>query len=101
MNDVDAVGDVERLAERDCDVEQQRRVESSACQALLERLAVEQLHHQECVSIPGIPDVVNRADIRVLQRRDGPRLALKAFTGSDRAEEMPREYLDRDFTIQA
>ena len=45
-------------------------------ESLLECFSVEILHHDDIVAIKGC-DVVNGADVRVVQRRNGPRLMLK------------------------
>ncbi len=45
---------------------------------LLQRLAFEQLHRDECSAINFI-DLVNHADIRMVQSRRGPCLAPKSL----------------------
>jgi hypothetical protein len=45
----------------------------------LERLALEEFHHDE-VDVVLASDIVQGADVLVRQRRDGPRLALEAET---------------------
>ena len=44
----------------------------------LERRAVQQLHHDEMLALV-LADVVDRADVRVVERRGGARLAPEAF----------------------
>ena len=46
--------------------------------ARLERLALEQLHHHELLAVV-LADVVQRADVRMAQRRDDPGLAQEAL----------------------
>ena len=67
---------VERIDQSERDVHSGRDVQRSARQALLQRFTLEQLHGDERRIRA---DVVNRADIRVIQRRGGARLALKPF----------------------
>ena len=58
----------------------------AAHEAIGERLAIEQLHH-EVVHAVLVPDVVDGADVRVVQRGDGARFALEpdaAFRGPSR-----------------
>ena len=63
-----------------------------AREPLLERLAFEQFHRDE--RRIGA-DVVDRADVRVVERRGGPRFALKAFQGLPRHADAGREHFDR------
>ena len=55
-------------------VERQRAL----LQAIGERLPLEQLHHEE-VRVALVADVEERADVRVVERRDRLRLALEAL----------------------
>ena len=54
--------------------------QGTAREAIGQRLAVEQLHH-EVVHAVLMPDVVDGADVRVVQRGDGARLALEPARG--------------------
>ena len=65
------------------------------CQAIGERLAFEIFHDQEVGAVLGA-DVVQRADIRVLQRRNGPRFALHALFQFGIGGEMGGKNLDGD-----
>ena len=65
MLSASAVGDIERLT----------------ADVLAKRLAVEQLHHQEWMA-RRLTDVVNRANIGMIQRRSGARLALETLSRS-------------------
>ena len=60
-------------------VERQRAL----LQAIRERFALEQLHHQE-VRVALVPDVEQRADVGVVERGDRLRLALEALAGARR-----------------
>ena len=52
--------------------------QAAARQAVGQRLALEELHHQ-VVGAVLVPDVEERADVRVAERRDGARLAREAL----------------------
>ena len=45
---------------------------------ILQRLALEQLHHHELLAVV-LADVVERADVRMVQDRDDARFALEAL----------------------
>ena len=57
------------------------------------------LHHQE-VGLALAPDVVQRADVRMVQRGDGLRLALEPLLHLGIVGEVGREDLDRDRAVQ-
>ena len=63
-----------------CDAELEQVVERQrpARDARLERLALEQLHHHELLAVV-LADVVQRADVRMAQRRDDARFAQEAI----------------------
>jgi hypothetical protein len=46
-------------------------------QAVADRLSLEQFHHDEALATM-LADVVDRADVRVVQGRSGPGFALEA-----------------------
>ena len=70
---------VEGIGDREGDVDEDRHVHRPAREPLLERLAFEQFHRDE--RRIGA-DVVDRADVRVVERRGGSRFALKALQRS-------------------
>ena len=45
-------------------------------------------------------DVVERADVRMVERRDRPRLALEALADCGFGGELRRQHLDRDVAIE-
>ena len=57
-------------------VRELRDGDRTSAESLLERFSVEILHHDDIVAFQG-RDVVNGADVRVVQRRNGARLMLK------------------------
>ncbi len=62
-------------------------------------LTLEQLQH-EVVDVVVVADVVQRADVRVIEVRDHPGLALEALPGLRLIGKMPRQYLDRDHAVE-
>jgi hypothetical protein len=66
---------------------------------LRERLALDQLHHQ-IVGLTLAADVVERADVRVVEARDRARLALEAGADLGVVDEVRRKHLDRDFAAE-
>ena len=64
-----------------------------------ERLAVEQLHH-EVVHAVLVADVVNGADVRVVQRGDGAGLALEPAPAIRVCRDLARQHLDGDAAPQ-
>ena len=81
MRDAGTVCAIERLA--DLNRDRQRlvhRQRSGSTDAVGERLAFEELEHQ-VVEIAVAADVVNGADVRIVQRGNGARLFLEATPG--------------------
>ncbi len=68
-------------------------------QALRERLPGEVLHHEEHLALV-IADVVERADVRVVQAGDGLRLALEASAAFGVGTEFGQQNLDRDRAVE-
>jgi hypothetical protein len=52
-------------------------------------------------AVSSCPDVVQGADVRVIQRGDGSRLALEALLQVRRISQMGWQHLDRDHAIQS
>src|SRR5215471_789161 len=76
MNDALAVGRVERVSNFDSKIEQQIVVQWSACDPVLQRCAIEELHDHEGAAI-FLTDVVDGANVRMVQSRSRPRLPLE------------------------
>ncbi len=75
---------------------------------LLERRAFHVLHHEEAdgsaarrIGTGRHADVVQRADVRVVERRDCSSLALESFLGLLVGRDVGRQHLDRHCTIEA
>src|SRR5689334_205356 len=76
--DAGPVGGVERVGYFDCDRPDFLRRHGRSREAVLERRAAEQFHSDECHA--GVAaDFVNRADVRVIERGCGARLAAEAL----------------------
>ena len=66
----------------------------------LQRLAVDVLHHQ-VVDVVLHPDVVERADVWMVQAGNDEGFAIEAFTTFRVVRQMLRQRLDRDGAVQA
>ena len=83
-------GDRQRLLER----------QRPLLEALRERLARDVLHHQVGGAVV-LAHVVERADVRMAQAGDGPRLALETGAATWVGAELGRQNLDGDAAIEA
>ena len=88
VGDLDAV--LERLVER----------ELAPRETGGEGLPVQILHDEEIDAVL-LPDVEQRADVRVRQRRDGAGLALETLAGGRVAGQVRRQDLEGDGAVQA
>ena len=77
MDNAFCTGRVECIGDLDAEAENQFRIHRAIADAVLQRHAVQILHRNERSPLLVI-NLVNRADIRVVQRRRGLRLTLKA-----------------------
>ena len=80
MDDARAMGLVERRRDLDRVPKGFLHREAGPREALDERLSVEILHDEEVGAVVA-PDVVQCADVRMIQRGHGARLALEALAG--------------------
>jgi hypothetical protein len=92
VNDASGMRGVKRVGDFDGDIEQRAQGHRSPVDAMLERLALEQLHDDE-VLVLVLADVVDRADVRMIQSRGRLRLALKALDGHGIARQIGGEEL--------
>ena len=99
MNDAFAMRCHHRVGDRDGNLEEFRKWQRTPAQALLERLSIEKLHHDEVVAV-GAGHVVNRADVRVVQGCNGPRFALKPRAELGIVAEAIRCQLEGDDAVQ-
>ncbi len=68
--------------------------------AVAQRLAFAVREREKETAVGRLADVVERADVRMIQRRRGPRLRFEATPGEGVAGEMRRQHLERDRTAQ-
>jgi hypothetical protein len=109
VDDSLAVRGVERQRDLLPDLQQLRERQRASLQALGQRLPFQQLHHQVMeLLLPwrslrgrGVADVVQRADVGMVQRGDGLRLALEALANLLVAGQHRGNQLDGDIAIQA
>jgi hypothetical protein len=69
-------------------------VEQPAHYAVLQRRAVEKLHGDEGLTLM-LPDLVNRADVGMVQTRGRARFAAKALQGAGILGKLRRQKLER------
>ena len=72
-----------------------RSVSGAAGDALAQRLAVDEFRDQESRAVV-IADLVNREDVRVVERRRRPRLVQKTAQSLRIAAQLRPQYLERD-----
>ena len=77
MNDSGGVRRRERVGQCNRRLQQNGKVERALAQPLLERFALEELHDDERLVFRRFADVVDGADVRMVQRGDRPRFTLK------------------------
>ena len=110
MDDARAMRRVERVADLDRDPQRLAGGSGPARQTLGQRLAFEILQHQKANRVtseagsgrgPALADVVERADVRMIERRDRARFALEAVAELRIGRELRRQNFDRDRAIEA
>jgi len=94
VDDALLVSGGEALRDLDRDVHRLADRQRAAGQALAQRLPFQQLGDQVRLAVVG-PDVVQREDAGVVQRRDRPRLLLEASQSLRVGDELRRQHLDR------
>src|ERR1700722_5262264 len=100
MNDSRPVRCFQRFADFHGNFEGLFERQRTLFQSLRQRLSLQVLHHQKIDSIL-MPNVVEDADARMIQRRYGPSFALKPFFQFGVRGEMLREDFDRYVSAQA
>ena len=101
MDDAGRMRGVERIGKGNSHINNLREFERTACNTLMNRLAPEQLHDEEFMVVRGRADIVDRADVGMLKRRDGPRFSLEPFARRSGSDEILREHFDRNVSIKA
>ncbi len=100
MHDAEPVSLVERIGHLRGDAHRRRERQRASREAIGERLALEVLEHQE-IETGVLADVVQRADVRMIERGDGPRLALEAHAEVGVARDVGGEHFDGDQPIES
>ena len=100
MNDVFAVGFVERFGNLGRDGKGSVDWNGTAAQALGERFAFEELHDQEWHAL-FLADVVHGADVGMADARDGPRFPLEPFELLRRRASRRGEYFDGHRAVES
>ena len=95
VDDAVRVGVGQRVSQLVRDRQQLTRRDGTAPDARLQRLAVETLH-DEVVDARVVPDVVERADVRMLEVGDHPGFTLEAFPPIGIGRRIAGEDLDGD-----
>jgi hypothetical protein len=80
VDDTFGVRSIERVGDLDCETEEHIGFDGFAGDAMPQRHAVEKLHDDEGMAIL-LPDLMNRADVGMIKRRCGLRLALEPSQG--------------------
>src|SRR5512143_1189152 len=76
MDDALGVRRFERVRNLDRQLKQSVQFQGPAVDAVLQRFALEQFHGEKMTPI-GLPDLIDYADVRVVQRRSRPRFPLE------------------------
>ena len=100
MDDAFGMRSFERVGDFDGKGEQVVHLDRTPIDAVLERLAVEKFHGDEGLAVL-LADVVNGADVRMIQRGGGLGFALETGQGLRVAGDVLREKFQRDETAQA
>ena len=100
MHDAAPVRLVQCVRDLDADPKRLFERESALCETSREGVAFEKLH-DEVLGLAVTPDVVERADVRVRELRDGLRLSLQPLARLGRGGQPRRQDLDRDLAAQA
>lgn len=78
MNDSGLVRSVESICDLDSNIKDLRALQWLTRDHVLERLPFQKLHYDERLALP-LVNLMNRADVGVVQTRGGAGFALKAF----------------------
>ena len=99
VHDAARVRGLEGVGDLDAEIEQRVELEGSRGEAVAQRLAFEQLHGDEGPPVV-LVDVVDRADVGVLERGGGARLALQPLEGLRVARQLLGQELQRDASAE-
>ena len=99
VDDPGGVRRLERVGDLDRERQQQIDLERAPGDAMLQRRPVEELHDEERAAVL-LADIVDGADVGVIQRRRGARLAAESGQGLGIVGEVRRQELQRDEALQ-
>ena len=100
VNDALGVRRIERIGHIDRNSQQRLQFERRVVDGMLQRQAIQKFHDDEGAAV-GLPDVVNRADVGMIQRRGRLRLAMKSAQRLGIACHAFGKELQRDETVEA
>ena len=99
VDDPGGVRRLQRVGDLDRERQQQIDLERAPGDAMLQRRPVEELHDEERAAVV-LADIVDGADVGVVQRRCGARLAAESLQGLGIVGEVGRQELQRDEALQ-
>ena len=99
MHDAGAVSSVECRRHLDRELERARNRQRPLGQSRRQRLALQEFHDQE-VDALFMPDVVQCADMRMIEGGNGARFAFEAFARLRIVVDARQQHLDRDGPVQ-
>ena len=100
MHDALGMRGVERIGDLNAERKQSVEFHRAPCDHVLQRRAVEEFHHDEGAAIL-LADVVNGADVGMIERRRGLGFALKTAQGLGIAGDFIGKELEGDKTVEA
>src|ERR1700736_3436994 len=100
MDDAALVRPLQSLANFDAVFQNLLGRQRTFTQAVGESLAFQKLHDQEIDTIL-MTDIMQSADVGMVQRRDGPGFAVETLFGFDIVGKMAGEDFDRDRAVEA
>ena len=95
VNNASGVRRIERVGDLDAERQDRLHLHRAPRDQVFQRRAVEELHHEESLS-PVLADVVDRADVRMIQRRCRLGLAPEALESLSVLRQILRQKLERD-----
>ena len=99
MNHAELVRGVQRVGDLDGKSQRESDRQRTVGETMFERFAVEQRHH-EVVNAVGLADIVDAADVRMIELRDGVRFPFETSAALPVIGDVGGEDLDRDVAIE-
>src|SRR6516164_9271536 len=91
VNDPFAMGCIQSICDLNTQRERCRDIKRLFGNALAKGLALEKFHHQERMA-GGFSDIIDGADIGMVERGSGPSLALEAFPSRNCSESLRQHF---------